>query len=75
MLTNKINQSKKCSYFYTLLIFDFCSFDKNSFAEELITEVDQISMNRIHSYLITVEIATCLWFLLLSELQLGLWSY
>lgn len=57
MLTNKINQSKKC----TLLIFDLCSLDKNIFAEELNIEIDQIFMNQIHSYLITVEIATFLW--------------
>lgn len=49
-------------FLHTLPIFDLCSLDKNIFAAELITEIDQIVMNQIHSYLITVEIATCLWF-------------
>lgn len=58
---NAYKHSKKCSCFYTLPIFDLCSIDKNIFAE-LITEIDQIFMNQIHSYLITVEIRTCLLF-------------
>lgn len=48
-------------FLHVLSIFDLCSLDKNIFAEELITEIDQICVSQIHSYLITVETAICLW--------------
>lgn len=48
-------------FLHILSIFHLCSLDKNIFAEELITEIDQIFMKHIHSYLITVETETCLW--------------